>query len=317
MRGADRLPRGIVCDGGFKLLGTPLAFSGAKSPGLLFYSHLDQPLPRSTKRIIGTSFLMSAVRARKHQMDMLAVDYDRLFRLGRMDLRLLPAGLGPGSAMLEIRFEGRKILYCGGLRVAKPLSGEAVAAPRCDLLLLDASPTLGRLVAPRTVRREFLEWVAARERRQVASAVVCDSRAAVYDVVSSVGRLPVPVHAHRSTYEMLRDTGYLGVGPDHILRLERSWPTGGLVLFSRRAWTSMREKVPGDVCFIGAPRNGEVSFGFGLGEGPRGLLAFARSTGATAVALGPRCGEAVAEVFQRAGFNAISSKRPVQLPLAL
>ena len=109
-RAIDRWPRGIACDGGFKLLGTPLGFKGSNHPGLLFYSSIDETVPLQGQRILATPFAAAAIGASARGLDALVLDYERKVRLGRMDIRLLSSGLGPGSALLEIGFQERRIL---------------------------------------------------------------------------------------------------------------------------------------------------------------------------------------------------------------
>ncbi len=318
IQAVDRLPRGVICDGGFKLTGTPLAFVGARNPGLLFCAHLDQAVPLNAPRLIGTGLVMAALRSGRRHVDTLAVDYDRPFRLGRMDLRLLPAGWGPGSAMLEIRVQGRTIVFCGGLRVSQPLSGEPSVNVHCDLLLLDAVSRPERTMAPRTVKKQFVRWV-MEQQSAIAVAVVCDCRTALYDVVSILSELPVPVHAHRSAYEMLRDTGALVSGSGAILRQESLWPASGVVLFLRHAFQVSRFRTRADVrvCRAGAVGDDSDQFAFCAPESAREYVAFARRTGASAIMLGPGCSPDMVEAFARSSLPVHRCHQPVQLPLGL
>jgi hypothetical protein len=301
-------------------MGTPLAFAGVKKPDLLFCSHMDQRLPRNTRRVLGSSLMLQALNPGRKDMDVLAIDYNRVLTFGRMDLRLLPAGLSPGAAMLEINYNNATIIYCNALELAHPVAGEKAADVKCDMLLLDTPVSQIKSPAPSTVKRQFLKWVDSLDRSAGAAAVICARRSDVFNITASLSNNKIQVYAHRTVFEMLRNTGYLAVGGGDVSKLGSKWPAEGLVLLPQKAWNSTQKwkSIVSGVCAAGEGCTGggiDAEFIFAEARTEKELVAFAKSTGTEIVALGSGFTPSNAAVFKKAGFKVYYSRKPIQLPL--
>ncbi|MBN2340213.1 MAG: hypothetical protein JXX29_23120 [Deltaproteobacteria bacterium] len=318
------MPRGIICDRGFKILGTPLAFKNAKNPGLLFYADLDMTIPRGTKRVIGTALVMNALNAKHRNIDAIAVGYDRMFKLGNMELKLLPSGMGPGTALLEIKFKNKSILYTAGLRSAKSLSGEQVQPVHSDILLVDYAVSEHKSPAPKTAKAELLKWIHSHRAAEsgIAPALMCGNRTSVFEALAAVADLDEPVIAHRSVYNLLRDTGVPFLAKHAISRMERKWPIRGIVLLMHSTFAGGRYRTDHQIprCFCGphslAPPDA-MHIPFGEREHVRGLIKFAKQCNVHTVAISSIANEHTAAAFRKAGFDVFYSKIPEQLTLPL
>ncbi len=321
-RSNDHWPRGIACDGGFKLLGSPLGFRGSARPGLLFYSDLDDPVPGVGQRMLATPFAAAAIGAAPRGLDVLVLDYERTVRLGRMDIRLLSSGRGPGSAMLEVSFRERRVLYCGAVSASAPLFGLPAAPSPCDLLLLDAAPAASRRIAPRTAAHRLDAAVRAALADGCVAAVACTTRAAAIEAAFVVGQIDAPFVAQRPIFEMLRRVERFGFASPRLRRLEQGWPREGIALCyaglpvpAARAGAATRFLRIGPE-LAGAPRGG-AAIRLGEGEDRAGIAGFALATGAPSVALGPGCDEQTAALIEKGGAAVYRLHTPTQIPLPL
>ncbi len=317
----DRWPRGIACDGGFRILGTPIGFGRAKGASLKFVAHVDDYIPPRGGRIMCTPLVAAAIGSQRRGLDALILGYDRKIRLGRMDIRLLPAGLGPGSAALEVSFKDRKIVYTGGVRLPRPLSSPAADVPECDLLLIDAAPAEPRPPSPRRVAVQLVDWVEGALSAGQVPVLTAGSLNAALDVVWALRGSDYHLRAHRSLFEILRRIGGLGYSLPHLTRLEEQWPSQCIVLHLARLWPGSRliTSDSAQVAYVGPGRLGptwaEVAFRLGENEDRPGVVSFAKNTRAAQVALGPNCDAATSALLQKAGVSVYRVSAPEQIPL--
>lgn len=317
----EPLPAGVTYDRGFRLPGTPLGFQGTVNPGLLFFANIDQRPPRTEQRILSTPTAAAAVGAIGRGLDTMGLAYERKVRLGKMDIRLLPSGFGPGGALLEVAYKDRVIVFCDGIRLARPLHSTPAIVPTCDLLLIDTACAEPRPPSPRTVAKELAAW-AKRGLEGGVPVVTCGSPSAAVDAAWALKDLEAPVTAARPIYEMLSRLETVGYDFPRLRRLNQEWPGEGLVLHWSHLWTYSRFFKEADaVAFAGqgrtAPRWATASFRAGEREDRSGLSSFARQTGAGTVVLGPRCDEATASLLRRSGLNVSHLESPKQMRLPL
>ena len=323
LRSADKRPRSIVYDKGFKLPGTPLAFNGSQNPGLLFFSDLNMKVKAGTRRIIGSDIAVATLGNRLQRIDAIAVSYERLFKLGKMDLRLLPSGMGPGAAMLEITFKEKKILYTSGIRTTAPLLGPAAHRGQWDIMVLDFVPALSRPPAPRTMKPRLLDAIKAlADTARVAPAVTYDSATTLFDVVGALSDSEYPLWAHRQSYALLREVAICAGKKLAVKRLNRRWPVDGVVIVPNDAFFKSEFATNSQISTCHCERETEMPprgehFRFGEPEHVSGLIQFARSSGVQTVFLSPGAGENSAIAFQKAGFSVYFSRTPRQLKLPL
>ncbi|MCP4674305.1 MAG: hypothetical protein GY854_02065 [Deltaproteobacteria bacterium] len=317
----DRWPRGIACEDGFRILGTPIGFGRAKGASLRFISHVDEPTPTRGTRVLTTPFIATALDWKRRGLDALTLGYDRKIRLGRMDIRLLPAGLGPGAAQLEVSFKERRIVFMGGIRLAGPIASPAAEFPECDLLLLDTGPAEPRPPSPKRATAQIVEWLNSTTSLGRVPVLAAGSLTAAIDVAWSLRNVDISIRACRSLFEMLRRIEEVGYSLPRLKRLEQELPKGEAVLHLGRVWPdlSMASEKSAAAAYVGPGRAkppwAEVAFRLGEGEDRPGLVTYVKKTGASQVAVGPRCDEATAVMLRKAGVSVYRVSDPTQLPL--
>jgi hypothetical protein len=315
----DRWPRGVSCEGGFRLLGTPLGFIGSSNPGLLFIASVDDPVPRQDPRVLATPFAAAAIGAERRDLDALTLGFGRKIRLGRMDISMVPAGLDPGSAQLEIGFKDRRIVFCGGVRLKAPLFAPPVETMPCDLLLLDVAPAEPRPGSPKRVATKLARWISDQLAAGQVPAVVCGSAGAAIDAAWTLSRMDVPTRACRPLFEMIRRVERFGLPFPRLRRLEQSYPDEGALLHLARLWPGREADLP--VAYAGPGRErpawADAAFRLGEGEDRPGLVSYVKKTGAAKVALGPRCDRSTASMLTNAGVAVYRVGHPTQIPLPL
>ena len=316
----DRWPRGIAYHKGFRILGTPLGF-GDVIGCLRFLDHLEAKGPRKGERIITSQLLSLAFGEKRRRNDILGLGHTQTIRLGQMALRIYPAGLGPGSAQLEVSIKDRKILYCGGVRMARPLICAAAEVPRCDLLLLDAPISEPKPPAPATMSKALQAWLRACIDEKQRPFMIFGNRAAALEAVYSASGLGRPLRVQRRLFEMIRRMSVdLPLG-NAVLRLGKKVKDDEGALISIADWHKSRffEEPDKRVAYIGpgraVPPFADVAFRMGESEDRPGMLAYIKQTGATQVALGDMTDESLTEPLQEMGIEAFRLTHPEQIPL--
>jgi hypothetical protein len=317
----DRWPRGIACESSFRILGTPIGFGNARGASLRFLAHVDEPVPQRNSRILTSPFLARAVDAEQRGLDALTLGYDRKIRLGRLDIRLLPSGYGPGAAQLEVSFKDRKIVFSRGVRLTEPLFSPPVEFSKCDLLLLDISPADSKPPSPRRISAQIRDWVAEVRSLNRFPVLLAGSFSAALDTAWTLRQLDIEVRACRSIYEMLQRTEEYGCSMPGLRRLEQQWPNKGVMLHFSHLWPESRlsKEKPTSTAYVGpgraSPKWAEVSFRLGESEDRPGLVSYVRQMGSPQVALGPQCDEATAKLLGKAGVTVYRIPAPTQMPL--
>ncbi len=313
----SRLPSGVTWEGGFRLLGTPIGFSSSKGAALSFVSHVDEVLPRAGARVLVSPPTSAAIGAQQRRLDALSLGFDRSIRLGRMEIRIFPAGLGPGSAQLLVSYRGRRILFTSGFRATKPLAAPDISYPECDLLLLDTEPADPKPPAPTRVASQIWDWARQAEAVDGVSLIVCGNRAAALDLAWILRDYPEPIRVSRALYDMFGRMKRIGYATVPMRRLEARWPDRGIVIHGSTGW--LEKVVPRRTVYVGPGR--EVPAwaveGFRLGESEdrSGILAYVQRIGAREVAIGPRCDAGLEKMLLKGGISPYRVSHPIQIPL--
>lgn len=312
-----RLPSGVTWEGGFRLLGTPIGFSPSKGAALSFISHVDEVLPRAGARVLLSPPTAAAIGAEQRRLDTLSLGFDRSIRLGRMEIRIFPAGLGPGSAQLMVAYRGRRILFTSGFRTAKPLAAPDIAYPECDLLLIDIEPADPKPPAPSRVASQLWDWARQAGAVDGISLIVCGNRAAALEVAWILRDYPEPVRVSRGLYDMFSRMARIGYSVVPTRRLETRWPRRGIVIHGSTGW--LEKVVPRRTVYAGPGRAvpAWASEGFRLGESEDrpGILAYVQRIGAREVAIGPRCDAGLEKLLLKGGIRPYRVSHPIQIPL--
>ncbi len=318
----DRWPRGIAYKHGFRILGTPLGFKNATRSGLNFISNLnDQPPGRGT-RVITSPFLASVMDMEARGVDALVLEFGQQIRLGRMGIQLYPAGLGPGSSLLEIAFQNRRILYCGGMSTHQPLNSPPIEIPECDLLLLDVVVAEPKPPAPGNMTKPLLTWIQYTQEKRRIPVITYGNLTAALEVCWMLASHGVAIRTPRKTFEILRRAAAMGAQIPKLHQLRLTLPPKEVILvFAERWHTSRFFNDPSVVCaYAGPGREGgpfptDSSFRLGEGADRPSLVTYIRETRATQVAIGSDCDEALARLLQKAGIETYRLVHPAQMPL--
>ena len=305
---AGGLPQGIAYERGFHILGTPIGFKGARNAELQFLSRVDDPLPRGSRSVLTTPFIAGAIGARKRGLDCLSLGYGRRIRLGKLDMRLFPAGLGPGSAQLEVAYKDRKIVFCGGVRLASLTGFSPAEFSKTDLLLLDVEPAEPRPPSPERVIGKLKQWLKETAARGQIPVLCFGSLDAVFAAGWALRDGDSPVYAHRSMYEMMKRVGDAGVTPAVVRRLQQRPPKGSTVFHSSRLWPHSKLRGRGlRTAYVGpgraVPKWASAAFRLGESEARSGLVSYVTRMQPSQIVLGPGCDEATSSALSKAGFR--------------
>ena len=321
----DHWPRGITFDKGFKLIGTPLSFSGARNPGLLFVSDVDDPMPARGGRVICTPETAAAIDAKGRELDVLTMPFNRSIRLGRMDIRLLPSGATVGSAHLEVSYKDRKILYSTRMRTSSSqISAMSKMTPKCDLLLINSPCAESAPPSPKATAKHLAAWVSQISKLpEEIPVIACGTMGAAITAALALKNLNITIHAYRPVYELLRRLSKTDISLPALLRLNKKRPKTGLILHLSKRWpaSSFFNDHTNNVAYAGPGRTipSWATNGFRMGETEdrRGLLRFIKNTGALRVALGPNCHRDMALSIGKKELEVHYIEQPLQIPLPL
>ncbi len=316
----DKWPRGIGYRDGFRIIGTPMGFGRSKDAKLRFVASLNERPPKKHERVLMNRTLLAAMDCETRNIDVLAMDFGQTIRLGRMEIELFPAGLGPGSAQLKLSYRNRRILYCGGIRLAKPLASPPSEVPTCDVLLLDVPASPQRPSAPSRAAKDLAAWLEPATRRGPA-ALLCSSKTAAIDAAWVFRSLPYKIHAARGLYDLLRHSAPFIGGPPHLLRLGSKPVREGVLLVPEESWQKSAhcDRIAGtQIAQVGSTDNAtppvSASFRLGDGEDRAGLVTYIKQTGAAEVVLGRQCDESLLRLLTKSDINAFRVTHPVQIP---
>jgi hypothetical protein len=315
------LPQGVVFDNGFRLRGTPIGFAGARGAGFHLLSNLDEPVPRRTESVLVTPFMAAAMGAKKRGLDVLQLEYNRKLRFGQIDIKLLPAGVGPGSAQYEVAFKKRTLLFSGGVRLARPLIFQPAEFPKCDTLLLDVKPADPRPPAPARVSAKLKAWAKDALAAGQVPVIALGSLNAVFDAAWTLAFLDCEIRTSRPLFEMLRRVERLGFKVPALRRLNQTWPRGGVVLHLADLWPQSRfcGKASALAAYVGpgraVPEWADAGFRLGECEDRPGIVSYVKQIGARQVVLGPACDERLFELLRKSGVEVYRVQHSSQMSL--
>jgi hypothetical protein len=297
-----------------------MGFGRTKDAKLRFISSVNDRPPKKHERVLMHRALVPSMDCETRNVDVLAMDFGQKIRLGRMEIELYPAGLGPGSAQLMITYRNRRILYCGGIRTAKPLASPPSEVPICDVLLMDVAPSIPKPAAPSRAAKDLAGWLETTTRRGPA-VLLCGSKSAVLDVAWVLRSLSFKVHAARAVYDLICHSAPVIGMPGDFRRLGKKPVKEGIVLIPEEARSKIDFSTlapPERIAAVGMdeePVDGTVvSFRLGDGEDRPGLAAYVKQTGATQIVLGKQCDEAQLSLLKKSGQAAFRVTHPVQIP---
>lgn len=298
-----------------------MGFGQARDAKLRFVCSLNERVPRKNERILMHHTLLSAMGCEAQNIDVLAVNFGQKIRLGRMEIELFPAGLGPGSSQLKLSYRNRHIVYCGGIRLAKPLTSPPPEIPTCDVLLLDVTASAPKPGSPNRIAKELSDWLTTATKTNKTAVVLCDLKTAALDVLWVLKSHTARVYAAKPLYDLCRRLAGLLGRPNNLSRLEQTLPKEGILLLPEESWRKSKffgSFTRDQVASVGAgtfsSEYASQLFRLGESEDRSGLAAYVKQTGATQVVLGQNCDEALLRVLKKDDLNVFRVTHPVQIP---
>lgn len=151
----------------------------------------------------------------------------RPFRLGALELELLPAGSLPGAAQIRVEHGGRTTVYANGVRMGRPVLGPAVRVSRCDeLVLAGVRPGPAERWPDREAREtSLLGFVARAHHDGVAPVLLVDGLGVAQELLQVLAAASLTALCHDRIVRTSRRYADLGVATP-ARALGRTLPPG-------------------------------------------------------------------------------------------
>ena len=197
---------GLRATGGLHIPAARLWLDGMPRDGIALRSHLAR-LPARLHRIVCSPELAALMGKRSPQP--LLIPWATPLQLGRLTLELLPAGGGPGTAMLRWHLDGRTHLYAAAARPEHLPTARPMELASADVLVLDAELAELPHVSPAALRERVRAQVGASQSGADASVWLFDRRSSALDVAAIISD-QLPLYGHRGI--CLLASRYLAAG---------------------------------------------------------------------------------------------------------
>jgi putative mRNA 3-end processing factor len=201
--------------GGLHVTGTPLWLDARRRSELSFVSHAHTDHIAKHERVIATA---ATLRIMEHRLGPLAatlpVPYHRPFKLGDLDVELLPAGHVLGSAQIRLtRPDGHRVAYTGDIGLEPSATAEPASVAECDTLVLESTFGLPRFRFPpkEKVVEEIAAWAKRALSRGVRPVLYAYSLGKGQEIIHQLLARGMAVCAHPSIYDVSQLYGELGV----------------------------------------------------------------------------------------------------------
>ncbi len=201
--------------GGLPGTGTPLWLDARRKSELSFVSHAHSDHIARHERVIATA---ATLRIMEHRLGPLAsklpVPYHRPFKLGDLDVELLPAGHVLGSAQIRVtRADGHRVVYTGDIGFEPSATAEPAAVAECDTLVLESTFGLPRFRFPPKLRviDEIDAWARKALSRGVRPILYAYSLGKGQEIIHHLAARGLPIIAHPSIHDISQLYTELGV----------------------------------------------------------------------------------------------------------
>jgi putative mRNA 3-end processing factor len=201
--------------GGLHVSGTPLWLDARRKSELSFVSHAHSDHIARHERVIATA---ATLRIMEHRLgplpSKLPVPYHRPFKLGDLDVELLPAGHVLGSAQIRVtRPDGHRIVYSGDIGFEPSSTAEPASIVDCDTLVLEATFGMPRFRFPpkEKVLAEIETWARKALQRGVRPVLYAYSLGKGQEIIHQLVQRGLKVCAHPSIHDVSQLYTELGV----------------------------------------------------------------------------------------------------------
>lgn len=200
---------------GLHVTGTPLWLDARRKSELSFVSHAHSDHIARHERVIATA---ATLRIMEHRLgplpSKLPAPYHRPFKLGELEVELLPAGHVLGSAQLRVtRADGHRIVYTGDIGFEPSSTAEPASVARCDTLVLESTFGMPRFRFPpkEKVIDEIEQWAKRALSRGVRPILYAYSLGKGQEIIHQLHARGLPVCAHPSIHDVSQLYSELGV----------------------------------------------------------------------------------------------------------
>ncbi len=312
---------GLSAAGGLHVPAAHLWLDGLPRDGIAFRSHLGG-LPRRLHRVLCSQQLACLMAAGGPRP--LTVPWATPFQLGQLAVELLPAGSGPGAALLRLHLEGHTVLYAAAARPrALPTSPNMQLEP-ADVLVLDAELAEEPHLTPAALRERVDAQVRGLSDEGRAIVWLFDRRSSALDVARLVGRRR-PLYAHAGIRRLARAYGDAGIALPRLRDLRGParagamvlWPTARVATLARGPAGSLARVLVQERCEPAAMDAVGAAEGLALSRRAAGaeLDRVARASGAATVIAFGRGAAALCRRLEAEGLSTWHLVEDVQLPL--
>ena len=312
---------GLRATGGLHIPAARLWLDGLPRDGIALRSHLAR-LPKRLHRIVCSSELAALMGQRSPQP--LVVPWATPLQLGRLTIELLPAGSGPGSALLRWHLDGRTLIYAAAARPEPLPTARPLELAAADVLVLDAELAEVAHASPAALQQRVDEQVRASQAGAEATVWLFDRRSSALDVAALVGDR-LPLYGHQGICDLAARYLAARVALPRLRCTRLRPPLGSLLLWPLQRISTLASGPAADLprflvqesCDAAAIRAAGASDGLALARRASGVeldLLARRSGAADVVAFGAGAA-ALCERLERDGLRAWHLMQDPQLAL--
>ncbi len=300
---------GLRATGGLHVPAAHLWLDGLPRDGIAFRSHLAR-LPRRLHRVLCSTELATLMGAKGPRP--LTVPWAKPFALGQLTVELLPAGSGPGAALLRLHLAGHTVLYAAAARPRPLPTSPEMQLEAADVLVLDAELAEEPHLTPAALRERVRAQVSQLSDERPAVVWLFDRRSSALDVARLVGR-GRPLHAHESIRRLARRYADAHIALPRLRELRRPprpgslilWPAARVETLARGPAGSLQRVLVQERCDDSAVRHVGAVEGLSLSRRAAGaeLDRVARASGAADVVAFGRGAAALCRRLEVEGLN--------------
>lgn len=234
---------GVRAAGGLHIPAARLWLDGLPRDGIALRSHLAH-LPRRLHRIVCCTELAALMGRRRPQP--LVVPWATPLQLGRLTMELLPAGSGPGAAILRWHAGGKTVIYAAAARPEPLPTARALELASADVLVLDAELAEVVHASPAALRERVEAQVKASLADAEAAVWLFDRRSSALDVAALVGDR-LPLYGHQGICALAARYAAAKVALPRLRCSRLRPPRGSLLLWPVRHLATLTRGPAGDL----------------------------------------------------------------------
>jgi Cft2 family RNA processing exonuclease len=212
---------------GIRVKGTELWLDASRKKPLGFISHAHSDHVRRHDTVVATPETVQLCRTRSAIKDAISLPYCEVREIGDAVVELFPSGHIHGAAQIEVKKDGRDVIYTGDFKLREGLTAQKAEVRKADVLIMEATYGKPEYVFPgrEEVIDELYEFVRDTlywDRTPVIYAYALGKAQEVMKILLERG---FKLMVHRSVFEISRVYENTGVS------------LGEYELFEGRVWS--------------------------------------------------------------------------------